>query len=163
MRLSLIPPLLPRVGMSLSKCDRIRICTSEVLDIRWFSVPLVHFTEINYTLYSGVCAFSFVKFRTPIAALQGTWDPYPIAMEFKPPCMVLSTIGLEKPGKLNGSDVEACPTHLHQLHVCMPSSKGKTRLLYRMALDFAPYLKHVPFIKYLWQHLANKVCFPIFI
>lgn len=100
---------------------------------------------------------SFVKFKTPIAALAGTWDPYPIAMEFKPPCMVLSTIGLEKPGKLNGTDVDACPTHLHQLHVCMPSTRGKTRLLYRMALDFAPFLKHVPFIEYLWKHLANQV------
>lgn len=115
--------------------------------------PFTHTT----TFAKGWEVPSFVKFRTPIAALSGTWDPYPIAMEFKPPCMVLSTIGLEKPGKLNGTDVDACPTHLHQLHVCMPSSKGKTRLLYRMALDFAPYLKHVPFIKYLWQHLANKV------
>jgi chlorophyllide a oxygenase len=92
-----------------------------------------------------------------MAKLQGTWDPYPIAMEFQPPCMVLSTIGLEKPGKLDGSDVDLCPTHLHQLHVCIPSSPGKTRLLYRMALDFAPFLKHVPFIHFLWQHLANKV------
>lgn len=100
---------------------------------------------------------SFVKFKTPIAAMAGTWDPYPIAMEFQPPCMVLSTIGLEKPGKLDGSDVDLCATHLHQLHVCMPSSRGKTRLLYRMALDFAPFLKHVPFINHLWQHLANKV------
>lgn len=89
--------------------------------------------------------------------MAGTWDPYPIAMEFQPPCMVLSTIGLEKPGKLDGSDVDLCATHLHQLHVCMPSSRGKTRLLYRMALDFAPFLKHVPFINHLWQHLANKV------
>jgi chlorophyllide a oxygenase len=92
-----------------------------------------------------------------MAKLRGTWDPYPIAMEFQPPCMVLSTIGLEKPGKLDGSDVELCPKHLHQLHVCIPSSPGKTRLLYRMALDFAPFLKHVPFIQYLWQHLANQV------
>jgi chlorophyllide a oxygenase len=92
-----------------------------------------------------------------MAKLQGTWDPYPIAMEFQPPCMVLSTIGLEQPGKLDGSDVDLCPTHLHQLHVCIPSSPGKTRLLYRMALDFAPFLKHVPFIHFLWQHLANKV------
>jgi len=103
-----------------------------------------------------------VKFRTPIAALAGTWDPYPIAMEFKPPCMVLSTIGLEKPGKLNGTDVDACPTHLHQLHVCMPSTRGKTRLLYRMALDFAPFLKHVPFIDYLWKYLANQVNYMFF-
>ncbi|CAK9275548.1 unnamed protein product [Sphagnum jensenii] len=115
--------------------------------------PFTHTT----TFARGWKVPSFVKFRTPMAKLQGTWDPYPIAMEFQPPCMVLSTIGLEKPGKLDGSDVDLCPTHLHQLHVCMPSSPGKTRLLYRMALDFAPFLKHVPFIHFLWQHLANKV------
>ncbi|CAK9883400.1 unnamed protein product [Sphagnum tenellum] len=115
--------------------------------------PFTHTT----TFARGWKVPSFVKFRTPMAKLRGTWDPYPIAMEFQPPCMVLSTIGLEKPGKLDGSDVDACPTHLHQLHVCIPSSPGKTRLLYRMALDFAPFLKHVPFIQYLWQHLANKV------
>lgn len=115
--------------------------------------PFTHTT----TFAKGWKVPNFVKFKTPIAALAGTWDPYPIAMEFKPPCMVLSTIGLEKPGKLNGTDVDACPTHLHQLHVCMPSTRGKTRLLYRMALDFAPFLKHVPFIEYLWRHLANQV------
>jgi len=115
--------------------------------------PFTHTT----TFARGWMVPSFVKFRTPMAKLRGTWDPYPIAMEFQPPCMVLSTIGLEKPGKLDGTDVELCPKHLHQLHVCIPSSPGKTRLLYRMALDFAPFLKHVPFIQYLWQHLANQV------
>lgn len=102
---------------------------------------------------------SFVKFLTPSAGLQGYWDPYPIDMEFRPPCMVLSTIGISKPGKLEGQTTKQCATHLHQLHVCLPSSKNKTRLLYRMSLDFAPILKHVPFMEYLWRHFAEQVTF----
>lgn len=100
---------------------------------------------------------SMVKFLTPATGLQGYWDPYPIDMEFRPPCMVLSTIGISKPGKLEGQSTRECSTHLHQLHVCLPSSRQKTRLLYRMSLDFAPILKHVPFMQYLWRYFADKV------
>lgn len=100
---------------------------------------------------------SFVKFMTPAAGLQGYWDPYPIDMEFCPPCMVLSTIGISKPGKIEGRSTQNCSTHLHQLHVCIPSSRQKTRLLYRMSLDFAPLLKHIPFMHILWRHFADKV------
>jgi len=28
-----------------------------------------------------------------------------------------------------------------------------------MSLDFAPILKHVPFIQHLWRHFAEKVTF----
>lgn len=115
--------------------------------------PFTHTT----TFARGWAVPSLVQFRTPTAALKGFWDPYPIDMEFGPPCMVLSTIGIAKPGKLEGSSVSSCSKHLHQLHVCMPSSRGKTRLLYRMSLDFLPILKHIPYIKYVWSHLANKV------
>lgn len=100
---------------------------------------------------------SLVKFLTPASGLEGYWDPYPIDMEFRPPCMVLSTIGISKPGKLEGKSTRQCATHLHQLHVCMPSSRNKTRLLYRMSLDFAPVLKHIPFMQYLWRHFAEQV------
>ncbi|XP_076953657.1 chlorophyllide a oxygenase, chloroplastic-like [Bidens hawaiensis] len=100
---------------------------------------------------------SFVKFLTPESGLQGYWDPYPIDMEFRPPCMVLSTIGISKPGKLEGQSTKQCSTHLHQLHVCLPSTRNKTRLLYRMSLDFAPILQHIPFIHHLWRHFAEKV------
>lgn len=100
---------------------------------------------------------SLVKFLTPASGLEGYWDPYPIDMEFRPPCMVLSTIGISKPGKLEGQTTSQCSTHLHQLHVCLPSSRQKTRLLYRMSLDFAPLLKHVPFMHILWRHFAEKV------
>lgn len=100
---------------------------------------------------------SLVKFCTPVTALQGHWDPYPIDMEFQPPCMVRSTIGISKPGKLEGNSTQDCAKHLHQLHVCLPSSRGKTRLLYRLSLDFLPMLKHVPYIQSLWKYLANQV------
>ncbi|KAH7421330.1 hypothetical protein KP509_13G051300 [Ceratopteris richardii] len=100
---------------------------------------------------------SLVRFCTPVTALQGYWDPYPIDMEFQPPCMVKSTIGISKPGKLEGNSTRDCTKHLHQLHVCLPSSRGKTRLLYRLSLDFFPILKHIPFIQSIWKYLANQV------
>ncbi|KAL4183511.1 hypothetical protein AMTRI_Chr11g98610 [Amborella trichopoda] len=109
------------------------------------------------TFAKGWSVPSLVKFLTPASGLQGYWDPYPIDMEFRPPCMVLSTIGISKPGKLEGQNTRQCSTHLHQLHVCLPSSKQKTRLLYRMSLDFAPILKHIPFMHILWRHFADQV------
>eukprot|EP00897_Mesotaenium_endlicherianum_P006381 jgi/Mesen1/5771/ME000292S04838 len=110
------------------------------------------------TFAKGWSVPSMVRFKTAAAeALLGHWDPYPIDMEFRPPCMVLSTIGLAKPGQLDGKSAKDCKKHLFQLHSCMPSSRGKTRLLYRMALDFAQWAKYVPFIELLWQNLANKV------
>ncbi|CAK9164482.1 unnamed protein product [Ilex paraguariensis] len=109
------------------------------------------------TFAKGWSVPSLVKFLTPSSGLQGYWDPYPIDMEFRPPCIVLSTIGISKPGKLEGQSTKQCSTHLHQLHVCLPSSRQKTRLLYRMSLDFAPVLKHIPFMQYLWRHFAEQV------
>jgi len=108
------------------------------------------------TCWYWVVSVSLVKFLTPASGLQGYWDPYPIDMEFRPPCMVLSTIGISKPGKLEGQSTQQCSTHLHQLHVCLPSSRNKTRLLYRMSLDFAPWLKHIPLMHLLWSHFAEK-------
>lgn len=46
--------------------------------------------------------------------------------------MVLSTIGLSQPGKIErGARAAGCSNHLHQLHACLPSSPGRTKLLYR--------------------------------
>jgi len=89
--------------------------------------------------------------------LGGNWEPYPIDMSFEPPCCVLSTIGLEQPGKLQeGMRAETCTKHLHQLHVCIPTRTG-TRLLYRMSLDFMGFMQHVPFSKNLWSAMATQV------
>lgn len=90
--------------------------------------------------------------------MGGNWDPYPIDMSFEPPCMVLSMIGLKQPGQIEaGAQASECDNHLHQLHVCLPSRKGHTRLLYRMHLDFMPWVKHVPFINKFWEYIAGQV------
>ncbi|CAN4081438.1 unnamed protein product [Withania somnifera] len=78
-------------------------------------------------------------------------------LEFRPPCMVSSTIGISKPGKLEGQSTKQCFPLLHQLHVCLPASRQKTRLLYRMSLDFPPLLKHIPFMRYAWRHFPEQV------
>eukprot|EP00239_Pterosperma_sp_CCMP1384_P004652 CAMPEP_0197853928 /NCGR_PEP_ID=MMETSP1438-20131217/23704_1 /TAXON_ID=1461541 /ORGANISM="Pterosperma sp., Strain CCMP1384" /LENGTH=559 /DNA_ID=CAMNT_0043468505 /DNA_START=206 /DNA_END=1885 /DNA_ORIENTATION=- len=98
-----------------------------------------------------------VKFKAQ-SALTGNWDPYPIDMSFLPPACVHSTIGLNKPGDIErGMRAEQCKNHLHQLHVCLPAKNGGTRLLYRMSLDFIPWVKHVPGIDLLWKEMANQV------
>jgi chlorophyllide a oxygenase len=84
----------------------------------------------------------------PKTPLTGHWDPYPIGMSFEPPCYVISTIGLR------GQD---CGRHLHQMHACLPMGKGKTRLLYRMSLDFFKWMRFIPGTHLLWQHLADQV------
>ena len=93
-----------------------------------------------------------------IGGLGGSWEPYPIDMAFQPPCMVLSQIGLVKPGQVeNGARQEDCDRHLHQLHVCLPAKDGETRLLYRMSLDFAQFAQNLPFVEEFWKELANQV------
>lgn len=58
-----------------------------------------------------VCCYSQLgEILTPESGLQGYWDPYPIDMEFRPPCMVLSTIGISKQGKLEGQSTRECST-----------------------------------------------------
>lgn len=152
-----IPSLLPPPGFQIHAEIVIELpvehglLLDNLLDLA--HAPFTH----TSTFAKGWSVPSMVKFLTPATGLQGYWDPYPIDMEFRPPCMVLSTIGISKPGKLEGQSTRECSTHLHQLHVCLPSSRGKTRLLYRMSLDFAPILKHVPFMQYLWRYFADKV------
>lgn len=90
--------------------------------------------------------------------LSGNWEPYPIDMSFEAPCMVLSTIGLARPGQVErGVRASNCQNHLHQLHVCLPSNEGRTTLLYRMSMDFMGWAKHVPYIQYFWSYIAGQV------
>lgn len=99
----------------------------------------------------------FVKFRAA-RLLGGNWEPYPIDMSFEPPCMVVSTIGLAQPGKIEtGQRALSCQNHLHQLHVCLPSKKGEVRLLYRMSLDFLQWARKLPFMEVVWTNVANQV------
>jgi Pheophorbide a oxygenase len=58
---------------------------------------------------------------------------------------------------LQGQRAEACKNHLHQMHICLPSRKGHTRLLYRMSLDFMNWTRFVPGIQIFWQNIANQV------
>lgn len=98
-----------------------------------------------------------VKFNTH-QILSGNWEPYPIDMSFEPPCMVLSTIGLARPGEVErGVRASTCDRHLHQLHVCLPSSEGRTTLLYRMSMDFMSWVQHVPGIQRFWSYIAGQV------
>jgi len=98
-----------------------------------------------------------VAFKT-VGMLGGHWHPYPIDMSFAPPCMTLSTIGLSQPGKIErGTKQENCENHLHQLHVCLPTGKGRTRLLYRMSLDFIPWIRGLPFMDRVWKRVADEV------
>ena len=99
-----------------------------------------------------------VKFHAQ-RLLSGSWDPYPIDMSFQPPCMTLSTIGLAQPGKIErGVAADQCARHLHQLHVCLPSRVGHTRLLYRMSTDFLGWTDLIPGIHLFWKHIAGQVC-----
>jgi chlorophyllide a oxygenase len=95
---------------------------------------------------------------------EGSWKPYPIDMKFITPCMVDSHIGMAQPGAAGagmqfeeGDTCATCDKHLHQLHVCVPQEEGKTRLLYRMSLDFAKWAKWVPGIQLVWMEMANQV------
>ncbi|PWZ39108.1 Chlorophyllide a oxygenase, chloroplastic [Zea mays] len=128
------------------------------MDYSWITswTLLMLLLHTHPPLPKGWSVPSLVKFLTSASGLQGYWDPFLIDMEFRPPCMVLSTIGISKPGKLEGKSTQQCSRHLHQLHVCLPSSRNKTRLIYRMSLDFAPWLKHVPLMHLLWSHFTEK-------
>mmetsp|Transcript_5069 Transcript_5069/g.12261 ORF Transcript_5069/g.12261 Transcript_5069/m.12261 type:complete len:449 (+) Transcript_5069:32-1378(+) len=92
--------------------------------------------------------------------LSGSWDPYPIDMAFDPPCMVNSKIGLVQVGKAAiNLKADECSNHLHQLHVCLPTAEGKTRLLYRMSLDMDSlhWTKNIPGVNLLWKNIAEQV------
>ena len=56
-----------------------------------------------------------------------------------------------------GTRAADCEKHLHQLHVCLPSRPGHTRLLYRMGLDFASWASAVPGMHLVWTEMAAQV------
>lgn len=90
--------------------------------------------------------------------LSGYWDPYPIEMSFLPPCVTESFIGIAQVGKVErGLKFQDCEKHLYQMHVCLPSKPGHTRLLYRMAMDFMPWIRNIPYIDMAWKKIAAQV------
>jgi hypothetical protein len=65
---------------------------------------------------------------------------------------------LAQPGKIErGARADGCKNHLHQLHVCLPAGPGRTRLLYRMSMDFLQWTRLVPGIKKFWASIAQQV------
>ena len=61
---------------------------------------------------------------------------------------------------MRGVRAAHCENHLHQLHVCLPAGPGRTRLLYRMSMDFLAWTRHVPLIKRFWASIAGQVRLP---
>jgi chlorophyllide a oxygenase len=115
--------------------------------------PFTHTT----TFARGWPVPDVVRFQAA-KVLSGNWNPYPIDMAFLPPCMTMSNIGLAQPGRVaRGARAEACANHLHQVHVCLPSRRGHTRLLYRMSLDFMSWARFIPGIKQAWEKVAAQV------
>jgi len=115
--------------------------------------PFTH-TE---TFARGWSIPDLVNFQT-LSKLGGNWEPYPIDMSFNPPCVTLSTIGLARPGQVeSGLRAGMCPNHLHQMHCCLPAGRGRTRLLYRMSMDFLDWTLYVPGMKKVWRAMADKV------
>ena len=115
--------------------------------------PFTHTT----TFARGWPVPEVVRFKAA-EALSGAWHPYPIDMEFRPPCVTVSTIGLAQPGKIERNvGAKDCQNHLHQIHVCLPSKEGHTRLLYRMSMDFLDWARYIPGIKSLWKYVAGQV------
>lgn len=95
--------------------------------------------------------------------VEGTWSPYPIQMEFAPPCLVESLIGISQPGASGGGasftsqTPSECPRKIHQVHACLPAHGCKTFLLYRLSLDFARWLRFVPGMRLVWRRMAEQV------
>ena len=120
-------------------------------------------------------------------ALLGAWDAaIPISSAFEPPCMVLSTLRLNHPdgppGSPSSRDGSSAPaagldTHapvspspspagvaaatsrlLHQVHVVIPGENGTSRVLYRLAINWAGTLLTLgPGAPALWRSLAEEV------
>ena len=77
--------------------------------------------------------------------------PEALSMTFEPACTVVSSIGLgpEEGGQGAGG------RKLYQTHTCLPSGKGQTRLLYRLALNFTPWPAGIPGAQELWLRFAE--------
>jgi len=110
-------------------------------------------------------------------ALLGPWEAaFPVSVAFEPPCSLLSTLRLEslQPGPLSEAsllDADAdeeeeqarllSTRQMQQLHVCLPSEGGTTRVLYRLALNYSSWgaalMTSSPGAPALWHALAEEV------
>lgn len=58
---------------------------------------------------------------------------------------------------MNISSTSEMDRHIHQVHVCLPSRPGQTKILYRMSIDFMKWAKWVPGADRLWKNIAKQV------
>ena len=95
--------------------------------------------------------FDLVDVNAQIAkALRWGWRPVPNEIKFVPSSALVSTIDIQR---MYGDSI---PRRVHQVHVCLPSRPGKTRVLFRMALDFLPESALVAAPK-VWANLARQI------
>ena len=80
---------------------------------------------------------------------RGHSDGSDLSMTFEPSCTVVSSVGLKGVGASAGG------RKLYQTHTCLPSGKGQTRLLYRLALNFTPWPTGIPGAQALWLKFAK--------
>jgi len=94
--------------------------------------------------------FDLVDVSAQIAkALRWGWRPVPNEIKFVPSSALVSTIDIQR---MYGDSI---PRRVHQVHVCLPSRPGKTRVLFRMALDFLPESAMVA--DKVWENLARQI------
>jgi chlorophyllide a oxygenase len=94
--------------------------------------------------------FDLVDVSAQIAkALRWGWRPVPNEIKFVPSSALVSSIDIQR---MYGDSI---PRRVHQVHVCLPSRPGKTRVLFRMALDFLPESAMVA--DKVWENLARQI------
>ena len=94
--------------------------------------------------------FDLVDVNAQMAkALRWGWRPEPQEIKFIPSNALVSTIDIQR---LYGDSI---PRRVHQVHVCLPSRAGKTRVLFRMALDFLP--ESAKIAGKVWESLAVQI------
>ena len=94
------------------------------------------------------------------AARRAAWRGQPLPAARPRPCRARARRRLLAPlpaCRLQGATPQDCQNHLHQLHVCLPSRAGHTRLLYRMATDFLWWTELLPGIQHFWRYIAGQV------
>ena len=82
-----------------------------------------------------------------------------LAAAFEPPGAVVTTLQLGGEAEAGGRDADdAQAWRVHMLFVCVPALPGRTRVLYRLAVNFAPpALALAPGAATLWQTLADDL------
>ena len=94
--------------------------------------------------------FDLVDVSAQVAkALRWGWRPVPNEIKFVPSSALVSSIDIQR---MYGDSI---PRRVHQVHVCLPSRPGKTRVLFRMALDFLPESAMVA--DKVWENLARQI------